>query len=43
MGGGEMTNATEKDRVEAVRLARAALDWAKAEVIRQRGGTDEKR
>ena len=37
------TNATEKDRVEAVRLARAALDWAKSEVIRQRGGTDEKR
>ena len=38
-----VTNATEKDRVEAVRLARAALDWAKSEVIRQRGGMDEKR
>ena len=30
MGGGEMTNATEKDRVEAVRLVRAALDWTKS-------------
>ena len=26
------TNATEKDRVKAVRLARAVLNWAKGEV-----------
>ena len=32
------TNAVETDRVEAVRLARAALDWAKTEIARQRGG-----
>ena len=32
-----VTNATEKDRVEAVRLARAALDWAQSEIARRRG------
>ena len=36
-----VTNATENDRVEAVRLARAALDWAKIESARQRGKVNE--
>ena len=36
-----VTNATENDRVEAVRLARAALDWAKTEAARRRGAGGE--
>ena len=35
-----VTNATEADRVEAVRLARLTLEWARAEVARRRDKAD---